>query len=496
MVMNRTLIVTIRHKPYAGNERYIFVSYAHKDGKKAERVIATLQDAGYRVWYDEGIDPGTEWDDNIATHIEKCDYFIALISDAYIKSSNCKDELNFARDLEKKRLLVYLEDVELPAGMRMRLSRLQAIHMYRYDIYEEFLDKLFSADGIASFKSAAVREVKTETVKAAEVVKEVKAIKPASNMGDFEIRGTELVKYKGNGAVVTIPDGITKIGNMAFHACKTIASVHIPATVTEIGNFAFDLCSSLVKVSLPDSLVKIGQDAFSFCSIQHLRLPKSLEVIGPGGFGYCKSLKMVEFPSGLKRIEKRAFYECPLLDSIEIPSGVEHIGVAAFSGTSIKTVDFMGRRDYSGIFDGQLLSMIPDGRYMYKDFVIKEGVLYKYLGNEVYVSIPNTVHQIAEGAMEKNQNIVSVSIPNSVTKLFEFSFSRCPKLQNVQFPDNNIEIGRYAFDTCTSIKTIKIPKNCQVYDHAFADCSFVRVDFCGRTDFSKIADKALLAHKK
>ena len=43
-----------------------------------------------------------------------------------MKSDNCKDELNFARDLQKERLLVYLENVKLPLGMAMRLNRLQA----------------------------------------------------------------------------------------------------------------------------------------------------------------------------------------------------------------------------------------------------------------------------------------------------------------------------------------------------------------------------------
>lgn len=68
----------------------------------------------YRIWYGEGIDPGTEWDENIAEHVENCGYFIALLSKAYMESSNCKDELNYARELEKPRLLVYLEDVQLP----------------------------------------------------------------------------------------------------------------------------------------------------------------------------------------------------------------------------------------------------------------------------------------------------------------------------------------------------------------------------------------------
>ena len=135
-------------KPYRGIKPYIFISYAHTDSKNVFDIINNLQSAEYRVWYDEGIDPGTEWDENIAVHVEKCGYFIALISENYLASSNCKDELNYARELEKPCLLVYLEDVQLPGGMRMRLSRLQAIHKYKYVSEMAFMQKLFETKGL------------------------------------------------------------------------------------------------------------------------------------------------------------------------------------------------------------------------------------------------------------------------------------------------------------------------------------------------------------
>lgn len=133
---------------YKGKEPYIFISYSHRNRLEAEVIIQRLMNDRYRVWYDEGIDPGTEWDENIATHIEECGYFIALLSNEYLESSNCKDELNYARELEKPRLLVYLENIKLPGGMRMRLSRLQAIHKYKYDSEDAFSQKLEETDGL------------------------------------------------------------------------------------------------------------------------------------------------------------------------------------------------------------------------------------------------------------------------------------------------------------------------------------------------------------
>ena len=124
--------------PYHGSEPYIFISYSHRNADRASAIIRSLNRAGYRVWYDEGLIPGREWDENIARIIMGCGYFIALITREYLASSNCKDELNYARDKNKPILLIYLDEVALPAGMELRLGRLFAVHYNQYSTTEEF----------------------------------------------------------------------------------------------------------------------------------------------------------------------------------------------------------------------------------------------------------------------------------------------------------------------------------------------------------------------
>ena len=150
----------VRPIPYKGDDTYIFISYAHRDSDRVWPIVDRMQKDGYRVWYDEGIDPGTEWDENIAAHVNGCSFFIAFLSENYLASDNCKDELNFARDQGKQRILVYLEDVELPQGMAMRLGRSQAIFHNRYGDQEKFFEKLYEAQGIEAFGPGTV-SVKT-----------------------------------------------------------------------------------------------------------------------------------------------------------------------------------------------------------------------------------------------------------------------------------------------------------------------------------------------
>lgn len=136
------------------NMPFIFISYSHKDSEMVLPIISRLGAEGYNVWYDAGIEAGTEWDENVAKHIEKCTYFVVFVSKHYIDSKNCKDELNYSRDLDKEMFLIYLEDVDLPAGMAMRLNRIQAVFWNKYmpDDTEAAYHKIFTASGIEKTK--------------------------------------------------------------------------------------------------------------------------------------------------------------------------------------------------------------------------------------------------------------------------------------------------------------------------------------------------------
>jgi len=131
-------------KPYEGDENYIFISYCHKDRRFVYPVIECLNVVGYRVWFDEGINPGTEWPEIIANHLNACAVCIAFISENAARSHNCRREINFALLKKKPFLSIFLEDVQLSLGMEMQLSAMQSILKFSYAKRNEFFNAIIN----------------------------------------------------------------------------------------------------------------------------------------------------------------------------------------------------------------------------------------------------------------------------------------------------------------------------------------------------------------
>ena len=73
---------------YSGNEPYIFVCYAHKDSNLVYQEIKELHNAGFRIWYDEGIGVSSEWPEEIARAVLGCSIFLVFISPEATASVN------------------------------------------------------------------------------------------------------------------------------------------------------------------------------------------------------------------------------------------------------------------------------------------------------------------------------------------------------------------------------------------------------------------------
>ncbi len=118
---------------YKGNQPFIFASYAHKDKMVVFQMLARLKQEGFRLWYDEGIDPGNEWPDEIAVALDNCYMFIVFISENSVLSQNVKNEINYALRNKKPFIVIYLAETILPKGLELQIGAFQAILKYKME---------------------------------------------------------------------------------------------------------------------------------------------------------------------------------------------------------------------------------------------------------------------------------------------------------------------------------------------------------------------------
>ncbi len=95
----------------------IFLSYAHADKARAQRLAAALEQAGYTVWWDALIEGGSRFTQSIDEALERADSVIVLWSKCSVDSDWVRDEASLARD--RRRLVpVSLDGSIPPLGFR------------------------------------------------------------------------------------------------------------------------------------------------------------------------------------------------------------------------------------------------------------------------------------------------------------------------------------------------------------------------------------------
>ena len=210
---------------------------------------------------------------------------------------------------------------------------------------------------------------------------------------------------------VTIGDCVTRIGKEAFRDCSGLTSVAIPDTVTSIGALAFCGCLGLVSATIPNGVTSIEDETFAWCSgLTSVTIGNRVRSIGNNAFHMCSSLTGVTIPDSVTRIGAEAFSDCDGLTSVTIGNGVRNIGVGAF-------------------FDCNGLTS---------------------------VTIPDNVTSIGDDAFDSCNGLTSVTIPQCVClgKLSGVFSSSYRSITNVVVNANVTRLADYVFQDCSSLKSV------------------------------------------
>ena len=126
---------------YNGNQKGFI--YASCDAKNQEEVFSNylepLAKDGVSFWWADGFDSKEE------KTLARAGALLLFLTKDYVKESKLRDAVAAAVRNDKPIMSVYLEDVELDAGLSMQLESQQALFRSRYKSDEEFTEALGKA---------------------------------------------------------------------------------------------------------------------------------------------------------------------------------------------------------------------------------------------------------------------------------------------------------------------------------------------------------------
>ena len=474
---------------YEGDEPYLFVSYSHVDTDEVYSFLKHLEREKFRIWYDDTMEIGEDFREELRTKIEGCSAMLLFISPASMRSKYCGMEIITAFKNNKKIYPVYLDETaEIPAALKMILENIQHVKGYSKGSVEKYVQKLISGLPTEAMRSlevvegvlthckdgseqisipAGVREIGAGAFKNCEKLCEVRLGDEVSTIRREAFRGCKSLEK------IHLPEGVTFVGESTFRDCISLTELVVDNKDVEIGERAFENCASLREVSLRREMTEIYGGVFNSCkALAHIELPEMLTILGESSFADCISLTEISVPSRVTKLDDMVFNGCTELKSISLPESLLKIGKNAFKDcTSLERIRIpasvfsIGSGPLRGCTSLAEVEVDPKSRA----FKSVEGVLFNKnksilvaypprLEGDSYV-IPDSVVTVSDWAFCGCKDLRSIEIPDSVYEIGEGAFYMCEALEELTVPDSVVRIDDTAFRGCTALRQVTIPES-------------------------------------
>ncbi len=284
---------------YRGKDKYIFVSYAHMDHELVFEQIKLFNEAGFHVWYDEGIAPGNEWTKEIANALQNCSLFVVMITPDSAVRRNVQNEINFAVNRNLPFVAIHLKETILPPDMELQIGVLQAIMRYNMSD-EEYIYKF-----IAAFERLGMKRSKQPNSPVS--VPNVHKLEPPEKnicndtpdtakkrtngdivrINGYDVEHGALIGYFGNDKDLVIPEQAKIIHSTAFRNCNSfVESIDLNRAGCVL-NHAFENCHKLHSIKVPPTVTTFKPNAIINCPnvtlyIRRDQLPEGYEDVFTG----------------------------------------------------------------------------------------------------------------------------------------------------------------------------------------------------------------------
>ena len=455
--------VEMLSSPFLADEKkpYVFISYSHKDRDRVLPILKTLYEAGWRIWYDEGLTIGDSYDETLEKHVRNCSAFLLFVTDNSLNSLYIeKNEVPWAIRFKKPIVKCSLND-----GEDYEISKGSVIATVSPSEIEPALAK------ISGLKKGKPRTAKGITV----------AVDPANR--------SEAADGNGFAYCLYAPKSAATAKAILFEAksggCALYDAVENGEDKEKLQNAA-SLIVFLDKTFLSDQALtnllieayQAGKD-ITVCRLEDVEAgdfpPELRELDKMHALNFVHGITPDMNKKLVRHLQKRGCRNASALPGFEYEKTDEGIVIKKYTGTDPEP---KLEREYGGIPVAAIAAEAFIGCVRLKKFIIPDGVTeigysaFKGCTSLTSVIIPDSVTEIGKLAFEDCKSLSSVVIPNSVTKIGNGAFSRCASLSSVVIPDSVIKIDDWAFKGCTSLSSIDIPKSVKVIgSFAFEGCS-------------------------
>ena len=148
------------------------------------------------------------------------------------------------------------------------------------------------------------------------------------DMYDYDVDVQPWQQYRNKITSISLPEGLTSVGNAGFKDCMFVNHVSVPASVETIGFSAFENCRMLSNLTFAANGALTTIDNWAFYNNHELKnvvIPEGVTSIGYAAFYGCTYLSELTLPASMQAIEDNGFALCAKLQRMNVDAIVPPI---------------------------------------------------------------------------------------------------------------------------------------------------------------------------
>ncbi len=318
---------------------------------------------------------------------------------------------------------------------------------------------------------------------------------------------------------ISLPEGLTSMGEGAFSGCMHLPSINFPATLTTIPTMAFNGCGNFTKIDLPEGLTTIGEAAFGGCKgVSEISIPASFRE-GSRVFVDCDSAFYVTYNAALPASFDEGFFSPKVYSSkksvVKAPNALledikgktpwalfykieakndtllhlervlETKNGLRFRVLSNKPVPYCEVAGPAVKADGPTTYEVPQFVENIDETSDYYGMSYKVIriGNDAFeddltlvgITIPESVYEIGQEAFNGCKNLPEINLPKTITNMCERAFANCYGLTYFEVPPLVTRLNPEVLKDCRGLYSIRMHDNIEELGMgALMDCRHLR----------------------